>query len=134
MYNMSGGGRDQPVASHVELLSVFVFFDAVHHAPIRYTHCLYQGSEILHVKVAVRASMSLAGSGGMLSQDLLTAKRAVAATAAVRVTTHIAVYVPHIVAVFLVKRVVCDLVEASPPEYQALLEIEAYPLEEEGVL
>lgn len=78
--------------------------------------------------------MSLSRPRRVLRKNLLTAKGAVPASPAVRVTTHIAIRMAHIVPVFLVEDVVRDLVKAAPPEHQTLLEVETHALEEESVL
>jgi hypothetical protein len=58
----------------------------------------------------------------------------VAAAAAVRVAAHVAVRVPHVVAVFLVERVFSDELERRAPEDEAFLETEPDAFEEERVL
>lgn len=121
---------DLPVARHVKLLLVLVFLDALNDRSIGDTHTLYQRRQIVHIEMSVWTSVSFAWTGRVLGEDLLATKGAITTTPAIRITTHIAVYVPNIVSVFLVERLVIDLAEAASPENQTLLEIKSDALEE----
>lgn len=119
-----------PVASHVKLLLVLVLLDALEDGSVRHTHGLDQSRQVLHVEMSVGTSVGLPGAGRVFRQDLLTAVGAVAAASAIRVAAHLPVCVAHIIPVFLVELVVGDLVKGTPPEHQALFEIQADALEE----
>lgn len=116
------------------LLSVLVLLDALQHGSVRNTHRLHQRRQILQVEVSVRAAVRLPRPRGVLCQNLLAAKGAVAASSPVRVAAHVAVRVTHIVSVVLVELVVGDFVERAAPEHEALLEIQADAFKEQRVL
>jgi hypothetical protein len=84
--------------------------------------------------MAVRAAMGLSGPWWMLCEDLLTRIRRVAFSSAIGIASNITVGVTDVVSVLLVELVVCDLLESTPPEDQAIFEGQANALQEQGVL
>ena len=116
------------------LLLVLIILDTLNHGSIIHAHALHQRCEVLHAKVPVRASVSLAGAWRVLCENLLATEGAVAASPPVGITTNVAICVTNIVPVVLVEGIVGNLVEAASPEHERLLQIETNVLEEEAVL
>lgn len=82
----------------------------------------------------VRAAVSLTRTRGVLSKNFLTAERTIAAASSVRISTNVAVRVADVVSVFFVERVICDLVEATPPKHETFFQVQTNTLEEQSVL
>lgn len=78
----------------------------------------------------VRAAVSFTRPRGVLSKNLLTAERAVAAASSIRIAANFTVSVANVVSVFFVESVICDLVEATPPKHETLFQVQTNAFEE----
>lgn len=70
----------------------------------------------------------------MFCQNLLTAQRAIPATATVGVASNVAIDMANIVPILLVECIIGDVAETLAPEQQTLFQVEADALQEKRVL
>lgn len=105
-----------PVARDVVPLLLHVLPNPLQHVAVPDARRLQQGRQVIDAEVPVGAPVALPAAGRVLGQNLLAGERRVAAAAADRVATDVAVGVPDVVAVLLVEGVVGDKAEGVAPE------------------
>jgi hypothetical protein len=118
----------------MKLHLLLILLDTPQHLVILHPHSLQQRRQILHREMPIRTTMRLARSRRVFSQDLLATERAISIPSPIAIPAYIAVGMPHIIAIFLIKLIIRDLIKPTPPEHKAFLEIQAYAFEEECIL
>lgn len=123
-----------PITRNMEPLPLHILPHPPQHIPITHPRRLQQARQILDAEMAVRASMRLPSTGGVFGQDLLARERRIAPPPPRGVPADVPVRVPDVVAVLLVEDVVGVVLEALPPEEDAVVEGQPEAFEEERVL
>ena len=70
----------------------------------------------------------------MFRQYFLARKRTIPASPTIRIPAHITIHVADIIAIFLIKRIISDILKGPAPEDETFLEVEPDAFEEERVL
>lgn len=78
--------------------------------------------------------MRLSRPRWMFCEDLLATERTISIAPPIAISPNIPIRMAHIISIFLVERVVCDLVKSLSPEDEAFFEIEPDALQEKCVL
>ena len=99
------------IAGNVKPLLLYILPYTIQYIAIIDTGCLEQCSEIFHTKMAVGTTVRLSASWRMFGQDLLAGKRRITPASPDCVSPHIAVGMPHVVAIIFIEGVVSNELE-----------------------